>query len=171
MLHNGDLLYRKTSNQVNLVQYLQRAKVSVKFLGTHAVPSLKMCCAFREMNIQEKRSFMQINIRNKGSVTILDIEGNLVGPNTIALKNIIDDQIRVTGEDPVFMVLNMERVQMMDSSGLGVIVAAYASISHNNGRVVLLNIGGNIRSLIVMAKLVTIFDRYDTEAEAIASFL
>jgi anti-sigma B factor antagonist len=122
------------------------------------------------MNIQEKRSFMQINIRNKGSVTILDIEGNLVGPNTIALKNIIDDQIRVTGEDPVFMVLNMERVQMMDSSGLGVIVAAYASISRNNGRVVLLNIGGNIRSLIVMAKLVTIFDRYDTEAEAIASF-
>jgi anti-sigma B factor antagonist len=69
------------------------------------------------------------------------------------------------------MVLNMERVQMMDSSGLGVIVAAYASISRNNGRVVLLNIGGNIRSLIVMAKLVTIFDRYDTEAEAIASFL
>jgi anti-sigma B factor antagonist len=123
------------------------------------------------MNIQEKRSFMQINIRNKGSVTILDIEGNLVGPNTIALKNIIDDQIRVTGEDPVFMVLNMKRVQMMDSSGLGVIVAAYASISHNNGRVVLLNIGGNIRSLIIMAKLVTIFDRYDTEAEAIASFL
>jgi anti-sigma B factor antagonist len=123
------------------------------------------------MNIQEKRSFMQINIRNKGSVTILDIEGNLVGPNTIALKNIIDDQIRVTGEDPVFMVLNMKRVQMMDSSGLGVIVAAYASISRNNGRVVLLNIGGNIRSLIVMAKLVTIFDRYDTEAEAIASFL
>jgi anti-sigma B factor antagonist len=60
---------------------------------------------------------------------------------------------------------------MMDSSGLGVIVAAYASISHNNGRVVLLNIGGNIRSLIIMAKLVTIFDRYDTEAEAIASFL
>ena len=114
---------------------------------------------------------MQINIRNKGSVTILDIEGNLVGPNTIALKNIIDDQIQVTGEDPVFMVLNMERVQMMDSSGLGVIVAAYASISHNNGRVVLLNIGGNIRSLIVMTKLVTIFDRYNTETEAIASFL
>ena len=53
------------------------------------------------------------------------------------------------------MVLNMERVQMMDSSGLGVIVAAYASISRNNGRVVLLNIGGNIRSLIIMAKLVT----------------
>lgn len=114
---------------------------------------------------------MQINLRNKGTVIILDVEGNLVGPNTIALKNIIDNQIRESDGKPVFMILNLERVQMMDSSGLGVIVAAYASIRRNNGRIVLLNIGGNIRSLIIMAKLVTIFDRYETEAEAIASFL
>ena len=113
---------------------------------------------------------MKINQRNKGNVTILDIEGNLVGPNTVELKNIIDDQIRTAEGEPVSMILNMERVQMMDSSGLGVIVAAYASIRRNDGRVVLLNIGGNIRSLIIMAKLVTIFDRYDTEAEALASF-
>ncbi|MCG9127387.1 anti-sigma factor antagonist [Candidatus Poribacteria bacterium] len=113
---------------------------------------------------------MKINQRIKGNVIILDIEGNLVGPNTVELKNIIDDQIRVAEGEPVSMILNMERVQMMDSSGLGVIVAAYASIRRNDGRVVLLNIGGNIRSLIIMAKLVTIFDRYDTEAEAIASF-
>ena len=113
---------------------------------------------------------MKINQRNKGNVTILDIEGNLVGPNTVELKNIIDNQIRAAEGEPVSMILNMERVQMMDSSGLGVIVAAYASIRRNDGRVVLLNIGGNIRSLIIMAKLVTIFDRYDTEAEALASF-
>ena len=62
---------------------------------------------------------MQINLRHKGSVTILDIEGNLVGPNTIALKNIIDDQIRSADSEPVYMILNMERVQMMDSSGIG----------------------------------------------------
>ena len=114
---------------------------------------------------------MQINLRNKGTVIILDVEGNLVGPNTIALKNTIDNQIRESEGKPVFMILNLERVQMMDSSGLGVIVAAYASIRRNNGRIVLLNIGGNIRSLIIMAKLVTIFDRYETEADAIASFL
>lgn len=113
---------------------------------------------------------MKIVQRNKGNVIILDIEGNLVGPNTVELKNIIDDQIRLAEGEPVSMILNMERVQMMDSSGLGVIVAAYASIRRNEGRVVLLNIGGNIRSLIIMAKLVTIFDRYDTEAEALASF-
>ncbi len=114
---------------------------------------------------------MQIKIRHKGSVIVVDIDGNLVGPNTIALKNIIDEQIRQADGEPVYMILNLERVQMIDSSGLGVIVAAYASIQRNEGRVVLLNIGVNIKSLIVMAKLVTIFDRYDTEAEAIASFL
>ena len=113
---------------------------------------------------------MQINLRHKGSIIILDVEGNLVGPNTIALKNTIDDQIREARGEPVFMILNLERVQLMDSSGLGVVVAAYASIRRNSGRIALLNIGGNIRSLIIMAKLVTIFDRYETEADAVASF-
>ena len=114
---------------------------------------------------------MQVNLRQKGSVTILDIEGNLIGRNTVTLKNIIDEHVEAAEGKPVFMVLNMERVQVMDSSGLGVVVAAHTSIQRTNGRIVLLNIGGNIRSLIVMAKLVTIFDRYETEADAIASFL
>ncbi len=113
---------------------------------------------------------MQVNLRHNDNIIILDIEGNLVGPNTIGLKNIIDNLIREADGEQVFLILNLERVQMMDSSGLGVIVAAYASIRRNMGRIVLLNIGGNIRSLIIMAKLVTIFDRYDTEAEALASF-
>ena len=113
---------------------------------------------------------MQVNLRHKGSVTILDIEGNLIGRNTVTLKDIIDEHVEAAEGKPVFMVLNMERVQVMDSSGLGVVVAAHTSIQRTNGRVVLLNIGGNIRSLIVMAKLVTIFDRYETEADAIASF-
>ena len=69
------------------------------------------------------------------------------------------------------LILNMERVQMMDSSGLGVLIASHTTIRRNDGRVVLLNLGGNVRSLIVMAKLMTIFDCYDTEAEAIAGII
>lgn len=114
---------------------------------------------------------MQVNLRHKGSVTILDIEGKIIGPDTLALKNIIEEQVQVVEGGKLNLILNMERVQMMDSSGLGVLVAAYTAIQRNDGRVVLLKLGGNIRSLIVMAKLITIFDCYDTEAEAIASFL
>ena len=121
---------------------------------------------------------MQVNVRHKGSITILDIEGKVIGADALALKSIIDQQIEAANneneaeqEEKLNLILNMERVQMMDSSGLGVLVASYTTILRNDGRVVLLNLGGNIRSLIVMAKLMTIFDCYNTEAEAIGHFL
>ena len=116
---------------------------------------------------------MQVNVRNKGSITILDIEGKIIGADALALKSIIDQQIQTLSseEENLNLILNLERVQMMDSTGLGILVAAYTTIRRNEGRVVLLNLGGNIRSLIVMAKLMTIFDCYNTEAEAIGHFL
>ena len=119
---------------------------------------------------------MQVNLRHKGSITILDIEGRVVGVDALALKTIIDEQIEIAESqtdhgEHLNLILNMERIQMMDSSGLGVLVAAYTSIQRHEGRVVLLNLGGNIRSLIVMAKLMTIFDCYNSEAEAIAGIM
>ena len=119
---------------------------------------------------------MQVNLRHKGSIIILDIEGKVIGVDALALKDIIDQQIQATDGDgasseKLNMILNMERVQMMDSSGLGVLVSAHTTIQRNEGKVVLLNLGGNVRSLIVMAKLMTIFDCYDTEAEAIAGII
>ena len=119
---------------------------------------------------------MQVNIRNKGSITILDIEGKIIGADALALKSIIDQQIQALSSEAehgenLNLILNMERVQMMDSTGLGILVATYTTIRRHDGRVVLLNLGGNIRSLIVMAKLMTIFDCYNTEAEAIGHFL
>ena len=119
---------------------------------------------------------MQVNLRHKGSITILDIEGKVIGVDALALKDIIDQQIQeadTEGEqaEKLNLILNMERVQMMDSSGLGVLVSAHNTIRRNEGQVVLLSLGGNVRSLIVMAKLMTIFDCYDTEAEAIAGII
>ena len=119
---------------------------------------------------------MQVNVRHKGSITILDIEGKVIGTDALALKEIIDQQIKIANNEAengekLNLILNLERVQMMDSSGLGVIIAAYTTIRQNEGRVVLLKLAGNVRSLIVMAKLMTIFDCYDTEAEAIGHFM
>jgi len=135
----------------------------------------------RVLNIEtrltnNKGNTMQVNVRRKGSITILDIEGKIIGTDALALKEVIDQQIQIAkieteNAEKLNLILNLERVQMMDSSGLGVLVAAYTSIRRYKGRVVLLNLGGNIRSLIVMAKLMTIFDCYDTEAEAIGHFL
>lgn len=119
---------------------------------------------------------MQVNLRHKGSITILDIEGKVIGADALALKDIINQQIQMAdseGEsgERLNIILNMERIQMMDSSGLGVLIASHTTILRNDGNIVLLNLGGNVRSLIVMAKLMTIFDCYDTEAEAIAGIM
>ncbi len=119
---------------------------------------------------------MQVNLRHKGSITILDIEGKVIGADALALKDIINEQIQMVESQgelgaKINIILNMERVQMMDSSGLGVLVASHTAIQRNEGNIVLLSLGGNVRSLIVMAKLMTIFDCYDTEAEAIAGII
>ena len=119
---------------------------------------------------------MQVNLRHKGSITILDIEGKVIGADALALRDIIQQQIQKTErqaepERKINIILNLERVQIMDSSGLGVLVASHTTIQRNQGNIVLLSLGGNVRSLIVMAKLMTIFDCYDTEAEAIAGII
>ena len=113
---------------------------------------------------------MNVNIRKQEGVTILDVKGRVIGSDSLALKHIIDEQIRAAEEKQVKILLNLEKVRMLDSSGLGVIVAVYTSVQRKGGRIALLHVGGNIKSLIVMAKLVTIFDRYDDEDEAVASF-
>lgn len=119
---------------------------------------------------------MTVDIRKKEGITILDIEGRIIGADALALKTIIDQQIQVIDSEDehaekLNLILNMERVQMMDSSGLGALVASHTAIRRGGGNVVLLNLGGNVRSLIVMAKLMTIFDCYNTEAEAIAGIM
>ena len=99
-----------------------------------------------------------------------------MGTDALALKAVIDEQVQLANgqteqDGRLNLILNMERIQMMDSSGLGALVASYTTVQRNQGRVVLLNLGGNIRSLIVMAKLMTIFDCYNSEAEAIAGIM
>jgi len=112
---------------------------------------------------------MNVNIREKEGVTILDINGKIIGSDSLELKEIISEKIKSMPEGEVRLLLNLGNVPMMDSSGLGVVVAAYTSVKRKNGRIALLNAGKNIKSLIVMAKLMTIFDRFDDEDEAIAA--
>ena len=114
---------------------------------------------------------MKVDIREREGVTILEIDGRIIGSDSLTLKQIVDDQVRdAEGDGKVNLLLNMAKVRVMDSLGLGVVVATFTSVQRTGGRVVLLNVGANMRSLIVIAKLLTIFECYDNEDEAVASF-
>jgi anti-sigma B factor antagonist len=110
---------------------------------------------------------MQVNKRYKDNVVILDISGEIIGDSRFELNKIIQEQVDANYAG---IILNLEEVPMMDSVGLGMLIAAYTSLTKKESKMVLLNAGRSVRYLLVITKLDQIFEKYDDEDEAIASF-
>ncbi|HEY3161448.1 MAG TPA: STAS domain-containing protein [Vicinamibacterales bacterium] len=111
---------------------------------------------------------MTIQERVVGSVTVLDLDGKLVlGDGDTLLKDKIHSLVFQERKN---IVLNMGSVGYMDSSGLGSLVASFVTAKNNGGQIKLVNLTGRLQDLLAIAKLLTVFDTYDTEAEAIRSF-
>ncbi len=111
---------------------------------------------------------LDINKRQAGDVTILDLSGSVrMGEGAVALRNsirgLVDD-----GNKKI--LLNLGAVKNIDSSGIGELIANYTTISNNGGQLKLLSLTEKIRDLLVITKLLTVFDSYDTEPEALNSF-
>ena len=68
------------------------------------------------------------------------------------------------------ILLNLARVGYIDSSGIGELIANYTTISRQGGQLKLLNLTDRIQNLLVITKLLTVFDAFDNEAEALKSF-
>ena len=111
---------------------------------------------------------MQIEERIVDDVTILDLKGKMtLGEGDELLKDKINSLV---SQGHKKIVLNLEAVPYIDSAGLGEIVRTYTSISRQGGKLKLLNVSKRIQDLLVITKLITIFDSYDDEKEAVASF-
>lgn len=109
-----------------------------------------------------------ITERRSGSVTVLDLQGNIrLGEGNIELHNILRFLVE-KGERRV--LLNLAEVSYIDSSGLGELVAGYTTLQKNQGELKLLHLTMRVRELMVITKLLTVFDVYDSETEAIDSF-
>lgn len=110
---------------------------------------------------------MEISKRYRDSVAILDISGEIIGDARFDLNTAIQKEIDANRTG---LILNLEEVPMMDSVGLGMLVAAYTSLTRNDAKMVLLNVGRSIRYLLVITKLDQIFEKFDDEDEALESF-
>jgi anti-sigma B factor antagonist len=111
---------------------------------------------------------MQIDERVVDDVTILDLKGKMtLGEGDELLKDKINS---LASQGHKKLVLNLEAVPYIDSAGLGEIVRTYTSISRQGGKLKLLDVSKRIYDLLVITKLVTIFDSYEDEAEAVKSF-
>ena len=111
---------------------------------------------------------MQIDERAAGEVMILDLKGKMtLGEGDELLKDKINSLV-LQGRRK--LILNLEGVPYIDSAGLGEIVRTYTTVSRQGGSMKLLNLTKRITDLLSITKLLTVFETYDTEADAVRSF-
>ena len=111
---------------------------------------------------------MQITERQVGDVMILDLKGKItLGEGDELLKDKVNS---IVSQGRRKIVLNLAEVPYLDSAGLGEVVRAYTTVSRQGGSLKLLNLTKRITDLLSITKLLTVFDTFDSEDEAVRSF-
>ena len=111
---------------------------------------------------------MTVSERTVGAVTILDVNGHVT-------LNDGADQIRdkvkaVLADGKRHVLINLAQVSYMDSAGLGELVQAYSTVSKSGGALKLVSPTKRLKDLLVITKLATVFDSFDDETAAVASY-
>ena len=113
-------------------------------------------------------SNLNIAQRRSDSVVILDLQGKIrLGEGNLELHQTLRTLVEA-GEKKI--LLNLAEVSNIDSSGLGELIAGYATLQKNGGDLKLLNLTGRVSELMMITKLLTVFETFDDEAQAIGSF-
>ena len=111
---------------------------------------------------------MVIEERVVSDVTILDLKGKMtLGEGDELLKDKINSLIH---QGQKKLLLNLEGVPYIDSAGLGEIVRTYTTVSRQGGNLKLVNLTKRITDLLSITKLLTVFETFDNEPEALKSF-
>lgn len=111
---------------------------------------------------------MQIDERTVGDVVVLDLKGRvMLGDGDEVLKDKVNSLLN---QGMKKIVLNLAEVPYIDSAGLGEVVRTYTTVSRQGGHLKLLNLTKRITDLLAITKLLTVFDTYDSETEAVRSF-
>jgi anti-sigma B factor antagonist len=111
---------------------------------------------------------MQISERAVGDVMLVDLKGKItLGEGDELLKDKVNSLIN-QGQRKI--VLNLADVPYLDSAGLGEVVRAYTTVSRQGGALKLLGLTKRITDLLAITKLLTVFETFDSEDEAVRSF-
>ncbi len=110
---------------------------------------------------------MKIKEEIKDGIKIIRLSGKVIsGPDLMDLKTVFQTSIN---NDMGNVLLDLGHVAWMDSSGLGVLVSGHTSLAREGGRMAILNATKKINELFIITKLITIFETFTDEDEALAS--
>jgi len=112
---------------------------------------------------------MQLEQRIIGGVAIVAVKGDITlnKGGDVLLKDKVQSLIQQGQKNILF---DLSGVQYVDSAGLGELVQAYATTKNRGGALKLFSVAKRLGDLLVVTKLLTVFDTFDTEAEGLASF-
>src|SRR6476469_1888286 len=106
---------------------------------------------------------LNIKQRQAGDVAILDLDGEVrIGDSATALRGAIRGLVAGGNQK---ILLNLAGVKYIDSSGIGELIANYTTVGRRGGQLKLLKLTDRIQNLLVITKLLTVFDAYEDEAE------
>jgi anti-sigma B factor antagonist len=111
---------------------------------------------------------MEIRERFLGSVVCLDVQGRIVAADG-------DDRLKETVSHLLFenhgkIILNLEEVSQIDTSGLSALVSIRQAVQRAEGEIKLVNLPPRVHSLLVLTRLITLFEVVDSEADAVRGF-
>jgi anti-sigma B factor antagonist len=111
---------------------------------------------------------MQIAERESGSVTVLDLTGKItLGEDGTLLKDKLQSLLHQGKKNLLF---NLAQVSYVDSAGLGALVSAYTTVTREGGSLKLANVTRKLQDLLSITKLLTVFETFDSEDEALRSY-
>lgn len=111
---------------------------------------------------------MRVNVRQREGVTILDLKGKItIGVGDVALRDAIHEALNAGASR---ILVNLEDVSTIDSSGVGELVSSYTTVTNRGGKLKLVNLPPKVADILQITQLITVFDVYDTEDEALKGF-
>jgi len=111
---------------------------------------------------------MKIEKRKIGNVTVFDLKGKILfGDGIDELRQSINTAIKDKEKQ---LVLNFAEVPYLDSTGLGEVVRSYTTLKKEGGTVKIANLTNKVKDLMMVTKLITVFETFESENEAVKSF-
>jgi anti-sigma B factor antagonist len=111
---------------------------------------------------------MKTSVREVRGVSILDLKGKItIGSGDVQLRETIN---RLVDEGKKNILINMQDVTTIDSSGIGELVGCYTSVTNKGGKLKLLHLPPKISDVLTVTQLITVFDVFESESEAVTSY-
>lgn len=111
---------------------------------------------------------MKIGMRQREGVTILEPKGKItIGVGDVALREAVHEALKAGSRN---ILINLKEVSTIDSSGIGELVSTYTTVTNRGGKLKLLHIPPKVADILQITQLITVFETFDDEEEAISSY-